>query len=213
MPKLNTNPSGLQYPGVYRNGNGDGTQVGTYHLADNPQLYEIQRSNNFELIVTGLENLRRPGTVGDESTAVIKNAQEVIRLSVASSFVPSFSQQSIEIRRGNSSFKYAGVPTFSGGQVVVNDYIGADTLGCLNAWQALSYNVYTEKVGLASDYKKECTLIEYSPDYQVVRKFNLHGCWISSLTQSDFNSDGNDKHQITMTIEIDRAEIDTSEDI
>ena len=81
------------------------------------------------------------------------------------------------------------------------------------AWQNLSYNVRTEKVGLAKDYKKDCYLLEYSPDYQLVRKWIMHGCWVSSISEDDYNSDSNDKHMISATIEYDRAEIDTSEDI
>ena len=55
--------------------------------------------------------------------------------------------------------------------------------------------------------------MEYSPDYQLVRKWLLHGCWISSISEDSYDSDSNDKHKLTATIEYDRAEIDTSEDI
>lgn len=185
--------------------------IGTYHLADNPNLYEIQRSNNFEFIVTGLDNILRPGVVGDENNARINNAQEVIRLSVTRCPIPHFSQQPISVRRGNSELKYAGVPTFSSGTLEVNDFIGADTKSVLMAWQNLSYNVATEKVGLMQDYKKQCTLIEYSPDYQIVRQWKLYGCWISGIQEGDYSSDDNSKHTITATIEYDKAQIDTSE--
>ena len=36
--------------------------MGTYHLADNPQLYEPARSNNFEFIVMDIDELLRAGT-------------------------------------------------------------------------------------------------------------------------------------------------------
>jgi len=186
---------------------------GTYHLADNPQLYEVQRKNNFEFIVTGIDNILKAGFSGVESNARIPNAQEIIRLSVTSAPIPHFTQSTIEVRRGNSTLKYAGVPTFSAGTVTVNDFIGADTKAVLMAWQNLSYNVQTEKVGLASDYKKDCYLMEYSPDFQLIRKWRLRGCWVSGLSEDAYNSDSNDKQLITMTIEYDRAEIDTSEEI
>jgi len=206
MANIKTNPSTIADKAS--------TAIGTYHLADNPNLYEIQRSNNFEFIVdVSLNGVRKAGTVGTEESATIPNAQEIIRLSVTSAPIPHFSQNAIELRRGNSMLKYAGVPTFASGSIVVNDFIGADTKAVLMAWQNLSYNVMTEKVGLASDYKKDCTLVEYSPDYQVVRKWKLHGCWISALQEDNYNSEANDKHTISATIEYDRAEIDTSEDI
>lgn len=178
---------------------------GAYVLADNPKLYEIQRRNNFEFVVPNIDNILRAGT-----TTKIANAKEILRVSVVSAPIPHFSQNPIEIRRGNSMIKAAGVPTFTNGTLVVNDYIGADTKAILMAWQNLSYNVRTEKVGLMADYKKIAWLTEYTPDYQVVRKWKLSGCWVSSITEQDYNMDSNDKGTISATIEYDKAEIDTS---
>lgn len=186
--------------------NQQGDAIGTYVLADNPNLYEIQRTNNFEFIATGLESLVRAGT-----NQTIQNAQGIIRMSVVSAPIPHFKQNVITIQRGNSVMKAAGSATFDSGTIVVNDYIGADTKSVLMAWQNLSYNVKTEKVGLMSDYKKDCTLIEYTPDYQKVRSWKLYGCWISGLSESDYNNEQNEKHQITATIEYDKAVIETDD--
>ena len=182
---------------------------GTYHLADNGNLFEIQRSNNFEIVITDLNNIQRAATLGGESSDTFSNGEEIIRLSVTRSSVPHFQQNAIEVKRGNNTVKYAGVPTFSSGTLVVNDYIGAETKEVLMAWQNCSYDVYTEKVGLVDDYKKECRLIEYSPDYQVVRTWVLYGCWISQLQEDDYDSDSNNKKTITATIEYDKASIET----
>lgn len=185
--------------------------MGTHHLAANPNLYEVQRTNNFEFIVTDIDGITKAGMVGGEANGNIANAQEIIRLSVVSSTIPHFSQQAIEVKRGNNTMKFAGVPTFESGTLKLNDYIGAATKEVLMAWQNLSYNVVTEKVGLASDYKKDCYLVEYTPDYQKVRQWKMHGCWISKLSEGEFNHESNEKKQIDVTIEYDRAEIDMSE--
>ena len=187
------------------------SSTGTHHLAANTNLYEIQRTNNFEFIVTDIDGITRAGMMGGEVNGTIANAQEIIRLSVVSSTIPHFSQNAIEVKRGNNTMKFAGVPTFDAGTLKLNDYIGAATKEVLMAWQNLSYNVVTEKVGLASDYKKDCYLVEYTPDYQKVRQWKLHGCWISKLGESEFNHEQNEKKQIDVTIEYDRAEIDTSD--
>lgn len=190
----------------------DTTTSGTYYLADNPATYEIQRSNNFEFIVTGIKGMLRPGATGTESNAYFNlDSQKVIRLSVSKAPIPHFSQSPISVRRGNNELKYAGVPTFSNGQISVVDYIGAATKEVLMAWQNLSYNVNTEKVGLVEDYKKDCYLMEYSPDQQLVRKWILKGCWISSISEGDYDSESNDKKMITATIEYDMAKIDYSD--
>lgn len=187
------------------------TPMGTYVLADNPNLYQVQQTNHFEFIVEGLDGILRAGAIGTEQNGRLNNAKEVLRISVSQAFIPHFSQNPIEIKRGNSTIKAAGSPTFNGGEIVLNDYIGADTKAVLMAWQNLSYNVRTDKVGLMSDYKKQAWLVEYTPDYQVVRKWILYGCWISELSEGPYNQENNDKNQITATIQVDRAMIDTSE--
>lgn len=182
----------------------DPKQIGAYHLAarDNVRLYEPQRDNNFEFLVTGLGDLIRVG--GDENSK-ITNAQDVLRFSVESFSVPTFTQNVITIERGNSVMKAAGKPQFNDGTLVINDYIGADGKSVLMAWQNLSYNVYTEKIGAMADYKKTCWLSEYTPDYKLVRTWRLEGCWVSGLQQGDFTMTSDGKKTISATITYDKA--------
>ena len=60
-------------------------------------------------------------------------------------------------------------------------------------------------VGLMSDYKKQATLIEYSPDYKKVREWTLYGCWISGISEDAYNQESGDKHKIRCTIQYDKA--------
>ena len=184
-----------------------GNQYGAYHLADNPNLYEPQRTNNFTFIVTDIDNILRVGVSAEEAedSDYIKNASNTLSLSVVSASIPMFSQEPITIRRGNSVMKVAGLPTFSDGSLEVDDYIGADSKSILMAWQNLSYNVNTEKVGLMRDYKKTCYLCEYDPDYKLVRTWKLLGCWVSSLSEDGFNQEDGGKKVITAKIEYDKA--------
>lgn len=185
---------------------------GTYHMADNPAMYEPQRTNNFEFMVTGLGNsILKAGFNENDNNAYLSNPEAVIRLSVKSTSIPHFSQSTIEIKRGNTTLKYAGVPTFDAGQLVINDYIGTDAKMALMAWQNQSYNVVTEKVGLAKDYKHDCYLLEYTPDFQLVRTWKLYGCWISGLSESTYDVDSNGVNQVTATIQYDKAMPDTSD--
>lgn len=179
---------------------------GTYHMAANTNIYEPQRTSDFEFVVTDLENLTAIGTEN-----VIANAQEILRLAVVSSSIPHFTQDVISIRRGNGMLKFAGVPSFDAGTVVIRDWIGADTKAICMAWQDRSYNVRTQKVGLASDYKKDCYLVEYTPDKQKVRQWKLYGCWVSGLSESTYSHDESSSNNITMTIQYDSAELDTTD--
>lgn len=181
--------------------------IGTYHLANNPDLYEVQRSNTFEFVVTDIADLLRAGAVEGDGRPLVNNGQEVLRLSVVKAPIPNFKQEVLSVKRGNTVMKMAGVPTFDSGTLVVRDFIGADTKSVLMAWQKLSYDVKTEKVGRMSAYKKECTLVEYTPDWQMVRYWILKGCWVSGISQDDFDMESGETKTISATIEYDRAEM------
>ena len=184
-----------------------GDRLGTYYLTDNPKYYEIQRSNNFVFYVSGLS---KAFNIANNKYAQ-DNADDVIKISVNRATVPHFTQSAIQVKRGNNTMKFAGVPEFGSGSVDLNDYNGAGTKDVLLAWQNKSYDVRTEKVGLASDYKKDAYLLEYTPDYQLVRTWKLMGCWISGLSEGEYSHDSADKHTISATIEYDKAWIDISD--
>ena len=184
-----------------------GDKLGTYYLTDNPKYYEIQRSNNFVFWVNGLSKQFNIAN----NTYAAENADDVIKISVNKATVPHFTQTAIQVKRGNNTMKFAGTPEFGSGSIDLNDYIGAGTKDVLLAWQNKSYDVRTEKVGLASDYKKDAYLLEYTPDYQLVRTWKLMGCWISALSEGEYSHDSADKHTITATIEYDKAWIDISD--
>lgn len=183
-------------------------RLGTYHLADNPQLYEPARTNNFDFIVTGIDSLLYAGLDSSSEhpdSDYITNGQEVLRMSVVSSSVPHFELSVIDIRRGNNTMHAAGTPTFDNHTLVVNDFIGARTKSVLLAWQALAYDVNTEKVHRMPNYKKDCTLVEYTPDGEMVRYWEMKGCWISSVSEDVFSNESNDKKTCTATIVYDKA--------
>lgn len=192
------------------------SQIGTYHLGENPQLYEPQRTNNFEFIVTNLDGILRPGPAGDETDGVFRNAQEILRVSVSSASVPHFSQEPLSVKRGNSTIKFAGTPSFGDGEVLFRDYIGANTKEILMAWQNLSYNVYTEKVSALArtNYKRDAYLIEYPPDFAApIRRWVLHGCWVSNINEENFDNESNNLKLVTCTIPYDWAALDTVENL
>lgn len=191
------------------------TNIGTYHLSSNPKLYEVSRSNNFEFIIFFdnpetdalllMDGVDADGDYTADEWVEDAKAQEVIRLSVVQAPVPHFTQDEIVIQRGNTKMYAAGVPTFSEGSLIVNDFIGANGKSVLMAWQRLSYDVTTEKVGRMADYKRNCKLVEYTPDYQQVRYWDLQGCWVKGISESDYNMESSDKRTITATIRFDRA--------
>lgn len=182
-----------------------GAVPGTYHMANNPKMFEPQRANNFELQIMDIDDLvSAQATMLDADTERILNGEEIIRLSIDSASVPSYSQNAIVIDYGNNKMKFADKPTFNNLPLQVIDYIGANPKDVLMAWQKLSYDAKTQKIGRASDYKKTAYLVEYTPDYQVVRTWEIRGCWLSSLSYDQFQQTGGKKN-ISATIEYDYA--------
>lgn len=176
---------------------------GSYHFSANKEIYEIQRGNNFEFVLP--QSLNNIVAWGSETKSFPK-ASDYIRLSVKGSSVPHFSQSAIEVRRGNTAVKYAGVISYPSGSLVCYDFIGAETKDILMAWQAKAGDPRDQHVGLQKDYKYDCTLLEYPPDYDhVVREWKLEGCWISSISEPDFDAGADGSREITCTIEYDRA--------
>lgn len=217
----------------------DTNQLGTYHISSDLQNYETARSNFFTLIVEDIDDLLYPEFSYSEEnpnsqyvTGTSKgkrSAQQVLKLSINKAFVPHFSLGKITIQRGNSVVNFADTPTWDGNKTLeFQDFVGLETKTVLMAWQALAYDVMSDTQGRAGDYsitqdgrnvrrkgyKKNCTLVEYTPDFQVVRYWTLIGCWISSLQESDFDvtTGGNGGRQITCTFEYDRAEMHMNDD-
>ena len=145
------------------------TNYGVYHLADNPAQYQPVRTNNYRCICQGLEELVRVG--GDENNRndYLENAQEVIDFSVVSFDAPNFTQDEIQIRRGNSTVYFAGTPRFNTSNLVINDFVGADGKSILQAWQALSYDVVNDVINPSTKYKKDMLILEYTPDNVLIK--------------------------------------------
>ena len=179
------------------------------HISTNLANYEAARSGFFSLIVDNIDNIVKASYTGEHDAATesdkIKKAQEYLKLNVINAPVPHFSLQKQSYRRGNDVVNFAGVPEFSDGEITVDDVVGLDTKSILMAWQGLAYNVHTRKGGRMKDYKKDCTLIEYTQDFEQVRSWKLYGCWISNITEDNFNKEQDGKRQIRATIVYDRA--------
>ena len=179
------------------------------HISANLANYEAARSGFFSLIVDNIDNIVRASYTGEHSAAAnsdkIAQAQEILKLNVVKAPVPHFSLQKQQYRRGNDVVTFAGVPEFTDGSIVVDDVVGMDTKSILMAWQGLAYNVHTRKGGRMKDYKRDCTLCEYTQDFELVRSWKLYGCWVRNITEGDFDKENDGKRQVTAEIVYDRA--------
>lgn len=181
--------------------------LSAYHLGSTHRAYQPAKKNFFEFIVEDLTRLLKPGVEQElaQESDYITDGQEVIRLTVNKAPVPHYELNEIEIRKGNSSVWYAGTPTFSEGTLEVDDMIGANSKAVLEAWQNLAYNVLNDQGGRAINYKKNCTLIEYTSDHVKVRSWKLIGCWIKGISENDYDKESDDLQRVQATIRYDRA--------
>jgi hypothetical protein len=189
--------------------------LNTLHISENLSAYEAARNSFFVFYVdpTQLTNLYSPDFDPDSGEAKVEDgtrfdgqmASDALRLNVVKSSVPNFTIEPMEYRRGNDVVKFAGVPTFKDGSITVDDVVGLRTKDMLYAWQYLAYNPITRKGGRMKDYKKTCTLIEYTQDYEQIRYWTLYGCFITGIDEGDFDRESDGKRQMTVSISYDRA--------
>lgn len=182
----------------------DSYDKGAYYLTESPEIYEPQRSNCFKFVVD-LSGMNSQLLSDFGVTVPDSNASKTLELAVKASSVPHFNIEPITINRGNGQMKFAGKPSFKDGQISVHDYIGAHTKEILLAWQRQAYNVKTQKVGLAKDYKRTATLYELTPDFQIVRTWKMFGCWISDISDPNYDADSSDARVMDVTIVYDYA--------
>jgi hypothetical protein len=179
------------------------------HISTNLTNYEAARSGFFSLIVSDIDNIINAAYSGDPSAAAdsdkIAKAQETLKLNVIKAPVPHFGLEVLKYKRGNDTVTFAGTPDFEAGSITVDDVVGMDTKSILMAWQALAYNVHTRKGGRMKDYKKTCTLVEYTQDFEQIRSWTLYGCWINKISEGEFDKENDGKRQITAELQYDRA--------
>lgn len=197
-----------------------GNELNTKHISSNLANYEAARNAFFTLNVdfripgTEIVNLLKPDYTGHPEQATendyIKEAAEGLKLNVTKAPVPHFSVGTDEYRRGNDVVKFATVPTWDSGSIEVDDVVGIRTKDILMSWQYLAYNPNTRLGGRMRDYKKTCTLMEYTQDYELIRTWTLEGCFITKLSESDFDRENDGKRKITVEISYDRATIENN---
>lgn len=182
------------------------TDKGAQHFAAKKELFEIQRGNNFEFVIPAEAFTDITPFGQNAETNTVANAAENIRLSVNAASIPYFSQNAIEVSRGNTTVKYAGVISYGSGSISCYDFIGARTKDALMGWQARSGNPLYQTVGQQKDYKMDCYLMEYTPDYtELVRTWRVEGCWISDMSDDGYGVNNNGSKNISCTIQFDRA--------
>lgn len=189
------------------------------HIASNLQDYEAARSGFFVLKVSGLDNLLNTNYSGgiDDSDAadnymLQSKAEENLTLTVTKCPVPHYTVKTESIVRGNDTINFAMTPEYSSGSFEVEDLVGLDTKSILMAWLRLAYDPHTLKGGRMKDYKKTATLIEYTQDYEEIRRWTMYGVFITSIEEGDFDKTSDGKRMLSAKFSYDRAIMELPEE-
>ena len=187
--------------------------LNTTHISSNLSQYEHARSSFFVFQVAPdqLDNLVHPDfdTSSGEPKAADKydgqQASDYLRLNVIKASVPNFTVETHTYRRGNDVVKSASVPTFKDGSITIDDVVGLHVKDMLYSWLYLAYDPHTRKGGRMKDYKKTCTLLEYTQDYKLIRYWTLEGCFITGIDEDDFDRENDEVRKLTVAVSYDRA--------
>jgi phage tail-like protein len=158
--------------------------LGPMRLSNN-RNFEIQRLNHFEVIFDGFTT--------------------DFTLCVESCPLPNTANEVIELAYGNSKVKVAGVATFDNFDIVIKDAIGLDIEMMLYNWRRRVYDVKTDQIGWAVDYKRNGKINLFAPDGSCTRTWQIVGAWPTNFTPGDLSYESNEKRNISMSISIDKA--------
>ena len=115
----------------------DRNLLSAYSISNNLKSYEAARSGFFTLIVDNLDNIIRADYSGNKEdlsdSDKISNAQNYLQLNVTKAPVPHFTLEKLSYKRGNEVVNFAGTPSWSDGEITVDDVVGLDTKSILMA--------------------------------------------------------------------------------
>ena len=175
-------------------------QYGAYHMIGNDN-WEPQRTNNFEIHIYGLDNL----TSADKGLSMPSNAGKFLTLSTDSVGDLGVNIDALNVDYGNNRIHFAGKPDYGTISLSFNDFVGLETERIIAAWHKLVYNPKTQQIGRASVYKKPAHLLEFSPDGDYIKCWELHGCFPTSVSYTGYNQSNADIRKISVTLSIDYA--------
>ena len=153
----------------------------------NQREFQIQRKNHFEITF---------------DSSMVNSGLSFL---VTSFGLPKESTDTFKANFWNDSVNLPGKTNFETSQLVIRDAINYDTEKKFLGWRLRVYNPKTGKVGYAEDFKSNAIVKEYSPSGDVVRTWQLIGCWPSSVEYGELNYEDSGEKQISVTIMYDKA--------
>jgi hypothetical protein len=175
-------------------------RFGAYHMIGQ-DAWEPQRTNNFELQFMDIGNL----VSIDKGLHMPGNSSELLTLSTKDVGSLTTNISALQVNYGNNQINFAGKPSYSNVAITYNDFIGIQTERIIMAWSRLVYDPKTEKVGRASQYKKNGYLLEFSPDGDFVKMWQLEGAFPADVSFDSYSNENNSIRSINVTFYVDKV--------
>lgn len=171
-----------------------------FHIAnDSVGKYRPSMTNNFRVTIWGLEGTA--DKVSEEEDATLgEDTGLVLKISNDSFVEPSFSQQSVTIKRGNLSIEFPSQMDAFSSTANFTCFVDADTYGKLYTWKCLSGDHETGEVGDPSDYWKTVTIDHITGKGELIGTWTLNNCWISNLQGVTFDQSGSSVKTCQVTL-------------
>jgi len=163
--------------------------LGASHLAT--EHWDVQRTNNFQIQIEG---------VTPETRTLI--------LSIASGFLPTESNEVINLSYGNTTVTVAGAINFHGsGSLVIRDIVEKDIEGAIDTWRSKVADKETDAVHLVHNYKMAGKIIQYASDGTMIRTWDVEGLWPSAVDYGQLSYEGSSVKTISVTLQYDKCRI------
>lgn len=161
----------------------------------NEKEFQLQRKNHFEVSFKRNEFI-----------------DENLKFMLVSFPLPKETTESSDISYFNQTIKVAGKTSFDTTTMVLRDAISYDTEMKFLSWRKKVYDPKTGRMGLASEYKSEAIVTEYTPNGDEYRSWHIIGCWPSGIDYGELTYDDGGEKQLSVTICYDFAYRDTAEE-
>ena len=149
--------------------------------------FQLQRKNHFEVQFNS------------------KFIDPEFRFMLVSFPLPKETTETSDINYFNQTVKVAGRTSFAETTMVLRDAIEYDTEMKFLDWRKKVYDPETGIMGLASEYKCDAWVYEYTPNKEMLRRWKIIGCFPSGIDYGELTYDDGGEKQLSVTLTYDYA--------
>jgi hypothetical protein len=159
--------------------------------------WEPMRKNMFDLV---LPTTVYSGSASDFSISLMKSPLPGAEIGLG------------ETPAINETRKWAKAPAkYEAFVITLKDYaVSAGVASALNSWFKSAFDSGSGQIGPISGYKGDGALVQYGLDGStILRSWTLHGMWLRAFKMGEGERGNGEQSEISGTIEIDYATLDT----